>query len=270
MTNVKRLSSVAFLGFVLSSCGSAQGAASQSPSTTQRVISPAGQTNSNSFKVPSVRHGSYVKTFSAPSVTANIEYPKLNGTIPASIAGSINVTIVDAVKGYVSDFVSSLGERAGVASSSNGGVSASQISGSVSTELIDQRFASFKFTITTYALGAASPNSEARTLTFDLSNGKQVSLASLFATPNYLSSLSSLSRTELKKRLGQNADLPQITGGTQPYPSNFSHWNLTKNGLEITFSQGRVAAVASGIIGISIPYSKLSQIAKNPGTLTNP
>lgn len=185
-----------------------------------------------------------------------------------SLQSNINVAIKNAVHGYVTSFEAQLGELSGLNSSSGGGGSEqSQISGSFTTEFIDAKYVSFRFLVTSYASGAASPTTSVPTLTFDLGTGQQMTLESLFANQSYLTTLSNLSRSQLQSTLGSGANVNQIDGGTQPVLSNFSNWNLTSKGLEVSFSQGQVAAAASGVIKVVIPYTDLSGIAKNPGPL---
>lgn len=208
-----------------------------------------------------------MKTITSPSLVVNITYPELGGMGSNSIQSNINTAIKNAVHGYVASFESQLGEQSGLNPSGGGGSLQSQISGSFTTEFIDAKYASFRFLVTSYAAGAASPTTSVPTLTFNLANGQQMTLASLFANQSYLTTLSNLSRTQLQTTLGSGANVNQIDGGTQPVSSNFSEWNLTPKGLEISFSQGQVAAVASGVVKVIIPYADLSGIAKNPGPL---
>jgi hypothetical protein len=211
----------------------------------------------------------YVKTISSPSLLANITYPELGGMASNSIQSNINTAIKIAVRGYITSFESQLGEQSGLSPSGGSGSEQSQISGSFTTEFKDAKYVSFRFLITSYAAGAASPTTTVPTLTFDLATGQQMTLSSLFANQSYLTTLSNLSRGQLQSTLGSAANVNQIDGGTQPVPSNFADWNLTNKGLELSFSQGQVAAVASGVVKIVIPYADLSGIAKNPGPLVS-
>lgn len=274
MTYTRKLYSLVTAAFLLAACGSSNSAKTSTSSSTSSTSSTSTSTSTSSTTttfpgvVPAVGRQSYVKTIASPSLSANITYPQLGGMASSSVEANINTAVKVAVKGYVSNFDKSLEEQSGYHPPSGSGSNPSQISGSFTTTMIDPRYASFKFTLTSFAAGAASSYSQAPALTFDLSTGQSLTLGDLFATSAYLTSLSNLSRTQLKAKLGgNNSNL--VDGGTQPNSSNFSEWDLTSSGLELSFPQGQVAAAASGVISIIIPYSQLSGIAKNPGPLVN-
>lgn len=206
----------------------------------------------------------------SPQLTANISYPVLGGMASGALEESINSAIFTTVKGYVSSFESQVGEQSGQpASGGGGGLNQSQISGSFTTEFVDSKYVSFKFLITSYTANAASPSTKGESLTFDLGNGSLMSLDNLFSSSDYLSTLSKLVRAQLASKLGQNSDQNFIDSGTQPVASNFAAWNLTGSGLEFTFAQGQVAAAATGVQSVTVPYALLSGIARTPGPLTS-
>lgn len=222
--------------------------------------------------MPAVGIKSYVTSLQSPNLIANISYPILGGMASSGVQGAINSAIYDAVVGYVASFEKELQNVAPSTTSPGGGnvSSQSQISGSFTKVLVDSHYVSFKFLIATYAVAAASPTMEAESLNFDLATGKLMSLSDLFSGSTYLNTLASLARSAIASQLGPNANQAFINSGTQPNASNFAGWNLAGTGLELTFSQGDVAPMASGVISVDIPLSQLSGIAINPGPLTNP
>lgn len=257
---------------LLAACGSSHAAKTSASTTTSAVTTTSTSVSTTTTSAPlgpapAVASLNYVKTISSPSLVANITYPELGGMASNTIQSNINTAIKIAVRGYVTSFESQLGERSGLSPSGGSQSVQSQISGSFTTEFKDAKYVSFRFLITSYAAGAASPSTTVPTLTFDLATGQQMTLSSLFASQSYLTTLSNLSRSQLQSTLGSAANVNQIDGGTQPVPSNFADWNLTNKGLELSFSQGQVAAVASGVVKIVIPYANLSGIAKNSGPL---
>lgn len=268
--------SVLVVGFLASSCGSSNGPRTVTSTTTTSTTEVGSTTSSTTTTqpgvVPAIGLKSYVTSVHSPSLVANISYPVLGGMASGQIQQNINSAISTAVAGYVSSFKAQLeGQSATTLPPGGGnGVTQSQISGSFIKELVDSQYVSFKFLITTYAAGAASPTTEAACLTFDLSNGQLLTLSDLFSGSNYLATLATMARTTISTKLGQGGDQTLINSGTQPNAVNFSNWNLTANGLELTFSQGLVAAAASGVVSVILPYSGLSSLAKSPGPLTNP
>lgn len=239
---------------------SAGGLTTTSPTTTTPT------TTSGVAKVPLVASKLYATAVSSPSLSVSISYPQLTGLGSNSAEGGINGAILNEVKGFVTAFEAQIGERSGSPSSASGS-SRSQISGTFKTEFVDTRYVSIRFLVTSYAAGAASPSTNASTLTFELSNGQAVTLNDLFTGSTYLTQLSTLAKAELLSKLGSNADQNLVDIGTQPTASNFSNWNLKASGLELTFAQGKVAAVAAGVISIVIPFTQLSGIERNPGPL---
>ena len=258
------------------SCGGSSGKAPLSSSTTSSEIATTTTSSTTTTTqpgiVPAVGLKTYVTSVKSPSLVANISYPVLGGMASSQIQASINSSVYKAVENYVSSFETQLENvnPTTVPGSAGGGVSSSEISGSFTKELVDSRYASFRFLISTAAASAASPTTEAESLTFDLNTGRLLSISDLFSSSNYLSTLSSLAKSAISLKLGQNADQAFINSGTQPSAANFASWNLTGTALELTFSQGQVAPMASGVVTVSIPYSSLSAVAKNPGPLTNP
>ncbi|TAN29671.1 MAG: DUF3298 domain-containing protein [Actinomycetota bacterium] len=260
------------LGLSVTGCESSHiaKAASAPGSALQPVGTKTGTSHRSAAATVSLK--SYVTSARSPDLVVNISYPALEGMASRRVEEGVNSIIFNSVTRYVSDFETSLKGETGVIPPGTGGTadSQSEITGSFTKELLDSRYASFKFAITTYFAGAASPTTQARSLTFDLSNGKLLQLADLFSGSNYLPTLSSRSKAAVEAKLGQNADQSLIDFGTQPNAVNFANWNLTKKGLELTFSQGQVGAGAAGMVSIILPYSGFAQIANSPGPLTNP
>jgi len=273
MSNRKLIIPALILSLSAVSCGGQRAGETsstlKSPAKSAGTI--AGPTTSPTV-VPAISLKSYVISVHSPDLAANISYPVVSKMASSQIEQNINSTIFKSVTAYVSAFETSLKGEPGIVLPGNGGnaVSQSEITGSFAKELVDSRYVSFRFVITTYFAGAASSTAQARSLTFDLSDGKQLSLADLFSAPNYLPVLSSLSKTAVEAKLGQSADQSLIMGGTQPNAVNFANWNLAKAGLEITFSQGQVGAAAAGIVSIILPYADFAHLANRSGPLANP
>src|SRR5215216_549177 len=124
---------------------------------------------------------------------------------------------------------------------------------------------SFKFDFHFYSDGAAHPGSYSITLNYDLGQGKELVLADLFL-PNtdYLGAISRYCIAELSKQPffeGPFAD------GAQPTPGNYRNWNITPNGLMITFDEYQVAPYAAGPQTVAVPYSELRSLIDPQGPL---
>lgn len=125
---------------------------------------------------------------------------------------------------------------------------------------------SLKFEFSGFADGAAHPYHYSLTYNYDLEQGKRISLEELFpADSDYLSALSSYCIAELSKRdIGFYGGFQQ---GAEPTPENYRNWNITANGLLVTFDEYQVAPYAAGPQTVTVPYSKLSTLINPQGPL---
>ena len=117
---------------------------------------------------------------------------------------------------------------------------------------------SVRFTLQTYLAGMAHPYHQHQVINVNLSTGESINFEDLFIpTSNYLEILSNYSRQILSKRLKDNA---LINEGTKPINDNFKIWNVTSNGLVITFEEATVAPYVYGAQTVLIPYSILKSV----------
>lgn len=130
-----------------------------------------------------------------------------------------------------------------------------------------------ELTVSSYAAGAAHPNSDTEVVNFDLKNGRSLKLAELFSPgAKYLQALSTYCIQDLKKQAkaqGEAAPLEDdwIKRGAGPELSNYDNWTITKKGLNITFDPYQVAAYAAGPQRVVVPYSSLKDIIKPDGPI---
>jgi hypothetical protein len=125
---------------------------------------------------------------------------------------------------------------------------------------------SLKFEMEGYISGAAHPYHLSRTVNYDLEQGNDITLADLFL-PNaaYLQTLSAYCTAQLKTRdIGFDPDIFQ---GADPTLDNYRNWNITADGLLITFNEYQVAAYAAGPQSVAVPYSELKTLIDPHGPL---
>jgi hypothetical protein len=124
---------------------------------------------------------------------------------------------------------------------------------------------SFKFDVYFYSDGAAHPGSYSLTINYDLAQGKELALADLFL-PNtdHLGAVSNYCIAELSKQPFFEGPFAE---GAQPKPENYSRWNITPNGLMITFDAYQVAPYAAGPQVVQIPIGQLLPIVDPNGPL---
>ncbi|MGA2490923.1 MAG: RsiV family protein [Anaerolineales bacterium] len=124
---------------------------------------------------------------------------------------------------------------------------------------------SLKFQITIYIQGTAHPSTHMRTITYDLEAGTDVRLAQLFLTDSdYLEKISNFCIAQLKTR---NISFESFSKGAQPLPENYGNWNVTPDGLLITFDENQVAAYAAGPQEVVVPYAELQSVIDPQGQL---
>ncbi len=124
---------------------------------------------------------------------------------------------------------------------------------------------SVKFEIMIYIDGAAHPGTHSRTVTYDMQAGADVRLEQFFRPgSNYLEMIANYCIAQLETRdIGFEAS----SGGAQPVPENYGSWNITPDGLLITFDEYQVAAYAAGPQEVVVPYAELQSVIDPNGPL---
>jgi Protein of unknown function (DUF3298) len=127
---------------------------------------------------------------------------------------------------------------------------------------------SIKFVMEGYVAGAAHPYQVSRTENYDLEAGKELALGDLFQ-PNskYLEMISKYCAAQLTQRNIGFTDT--FTQGADPTADNYRNWNITVDGLLITFDEYQVAAYAAGPQIVTVPYIDLKSIIDSKGPLAN-
>lgn len=123
-----------------------------------------------------------------------------------------------------------------------------------------------KFNFSGYTDGAAHPFHYSMTINYDLEQGKKLSLEDLFAADSgYLSAISSFCIAELSRRdIGFYGGFEQ---GAEPMEKNYRNWNITRDGIMITFDEYQVAPYAVGPQTVLVPYSELQSLINPKGPL---
>ncbi|MGH9754185.1 MAG: DUF3298 domain-containing protein [Blastocatellia bacterium] len=136
-------------------------------------------------------------------------------------------------------------------------------------EAANKDFISVLFIFVEYT-GGARPSFDSESLNYDLNHNSPISLDDLF-TPNsnYLKVISDYSIKELKKQFKEDGEEwdDGIERGAGPEASNFHTWNITPDGLKITFDPGQVSPYIGPDREVFIPYSVLKPIIKPDGLL---
>ncbi len=127
------------------------------------------------------------------------------------------------------------------------------------------RVLSLKISLSYYAAGAAHPGNYTITINYDLETGQELRLDQIFrhdAEP--LQIIADYCKAELSKR---DIGFDMFADGANPSPANYRNWNITPDGLMITFDEYQVAAYAAGPQTVTVPYSVLEKIILRDGAL---
>jgi hypothetical protein len=125
---------------------------------------------------------------------------------------------------------------------------------------------SLKFQIRIYIQGAAHPGTHTRTVNYDLEAGKNLTLSDLFLPgSDYLERIANYCITQLRTR---NIDFESFSSGANAIPENYGNWNITADGLLITFDEYQVAPYAAGAQEVVVPYSELHSVIDPHGPIS--
>lgn len=124
---------------------------------------------------------------------------------------------------------------------------------------------SFKFDFSFYSDGAAHPGLNSTTLNYDLGQGRELVLSDLFLpNSNYLEVIANYCTAELMKQPYSDSF---FLDGAKPTLENYRNWNITPDGLLITFDTYQVAPGAAGPQTVVVPYSELQTVIDPQGPL---
>jgi len=196
-----------------------------------------------------------------PTYSITVQTPQLTGSDDPRMA-AFNQRLNGLVTGQVAVYRKSFQELK-LTPASNGS------SLQVTYGLISQigELWSFKFDFSFYADTAAHPGLNSVTLNYDLGRGQELSLGDLFLpNTNFLETISAYCITELKKQ--PYADV-FTWNGAQPTAENYRNWNITPDGLLITFDAYQVAPGAAGPQKVTVPYGELKALIDPQGPLGN-
>ena len=154
-------------------------------------------------------------------------------------------------------------KREGVGSGRRGGreatahsASASHMSVSYAVLAADHGVLSLRFSTFQDFPGTVHPSHGVEVFNYSLREARALKLEDLF-TPGsaYLKTLADYCIEELQLE-------DEWRKGAEPKRDNYTRWNLTRDGLLITFDEYQVAPYAAGIPEVAIPYGELSAMLR--------
>jgi hypothetical protein len=101
------------------------------------------------------------------------------------------------------------------------------------------------------------------TYTYDLAGNRPLALSDLFQPGSaYLERIATEAVEQLTAR-----EILLFPEGAIPTEENYRNWNITPEGLLITFDEYQVAPYAAGPQTVTIPYSELADLINPAGPL---
>lgn len=136
-------------------------------------------------------------------------------------------------------------------------------------EFSNSGLVSIGFIINTYFEGAIHGQYNIIVFNYDLTSGRRLSLSDLFKPgSNYLGLISDYAVKSLRKKLNPDPEFDWILSGAGAEEKNYRSWNITREGLEVTFNPYQVASYAEGPQVVIIPYGALKDVIAPRGPLS--
>jgi hypothetical protein len=196
----------------------------------------------------------------SPAYTIASQTPQLSGSDDPRV-DAFNKRLNDLVRGGVDMYRQSFRELP-ITPYSNG--SSLDVKYTLVSQIGD--LWSFKFDFSFYSDGAAHPGLNSVTLNYDLGRGRELGLGDLFLpNSNYLEAISRYCTAELSKQPYADSI---FLDGAKPTLENYRNWNITPEGLMITFDEYQVAPYAAGPQTVTVPYSVLKSLMDWLGPLS--
>jgi hypothetical protein len=200
------------------------------------------------------------ETGKAPLYTFKTQTPILKGSSDPRVA-LFNAGVADLIKKATDQFHQDLASQP-----------ATPIAGGSYFDLSYERLSapgsliSLQIKINGMSDGAAHPYRVILSYNFDLEKGQEISLNQLFLHGvNALGTIADYCRAELKTRaVGMDS---MFSSGADPTVENYSVWNISPQGLVITFNDYQVAPYAAGPQTVIIPLQALKKIINPTGPL---
>ncbi len=112
-----------------------------------------------------------------------------------------------------------------------------------------------------YFYGAAHPLPFSSVINYSLPLQRELALADLFQPgTDYLQSIADYCTNQLK-----NDEWFMFSEGALPEEQNYQKWNITPEGLRITYDPYQVAAYAAGYVRVTVPWEELRVIIAEDG-----
>lgn len=218
------------------------------PTPTPPVAPPA--------PVPTISTQSIHRQAADGRWVADFKEPVVSG-IPTAAANAINHSIAAKIDGYIANV-----DQAPVLP----GDDPSSVTGSYKVAFASNSLLSVEFSVENYATGWGHGVELAASLTFAVSSGAQIHLGDLFSDQSAgLAVLQTQAHSLALQLLIQGGDSLLADPATWSIADFDKAWVFSPAGLQLSFSQGDIAAMADGLLTITIPWSSLAGVLNQGG-----
>ena len=203
--------------------------------------------------VPSEENGQ------SPDYKITTQTPKLTGSDDPRVQ-ALNKETSDLVQSVIADYKKNLAQMPAtpITASSTFDVQYKSLLPAGNT-------VSIKFDTEGYVAGMVHPYHLSYSLNYDLAKGKDIALSDLFLPgTDYLGAISKYCATQLNTR---DINFKDFSQGADPTADNYKNWNITPDGLMITFDEYQVAAYVAGPQTVTVPYGELKSLIDPNGPL---
>jgi hypothetical protein len=208
----------------------------------------------------------YAHATKKPKYEFSITYPEIKGF-------TVNVTGMEMFNRYINDVVRSKSDTFSAwmydwdTTTTNHEMGSYYEAGDT-VYYASNEFISIHFYEGYYFSGAAHPNNSSFAVNYDLAKYSEVTLGDLFTGP-WLDTISAICIRDLRKQKSVDGEVLDdwIQSGAGPDPKNYEVWNVTKEGLLITFVTYQVGSYAEGPSEVLIAYSNLKYLIREDGLL---
>jgi len=124
---------------------------------------------------------------------------------------------------------------------------------------------SINYLVTGYADGAVDKFHNSKSFNFNIEAGREVTLDQLFVSDvDYLNPIAQICTAELSARI---KNFGPFMGSVEANAENYQVWNVSADGLVITFDENQISTNATGPQKVTIPYEKLKDIIDPQGPI---
>lgn len=196
------------------------------------------------------------------SYEISVDYPQITG-IRTPPTRRFNRWIRRKIHGYVNEFKAL--ERAAEVKDRRNRLPRANISEALGISYriyySDDLLISLRLTHSVMALGQMHPIDYYETINYDLKKGRPLRERDVFKR-GYLKVCSEYSRKELKEKYELMSSDEWSRDGTAPLPENFKNWNITPDGILISFEDYQIGPHSFGQAELIIPYPTLRPVMK--------